>query len=94
MSCGRHTWSQLLTKEASSFAGPKPCDAGGPRLREIIETVNDKLLNTFRLARERPHDESGFAARLAAKVGLHNFCIWLNGQLGRAPLAFADLIDW
>jgi hypothetical protein len=25
-------------------------------LRQIIETVNDKLLNTFRLARERPHD--------------------------------------
>jgi hypothetical protein len=63
-------------------------------LREIIETVNDKLLNTFRLARERPHDVSGFAARLAAKVGLHTFCIWLNGRLERAPLAFADLIDW
>jgi hypothetical protein len=37
---------------------------------------------------------SGFAARLAAKVGLHTFCIWLNGQFGRAPLAFANLIDW
>jgi DDE family transposase len=63
-------------------------------LREIIETVNDKLLNTFRLARERPHDLTGFQARLAAKVGLHNFCIWLNLHLGRAPLAFADLIAW
>ncbi|GHP01182.1 hypothetical protein KSF_112290 [Reticulibacter mediterranei] len=63
-------------------------------LREIIETVNDKLLNTFRLARERPHDITGFQARLAAKVALHNFCIWLNGQLRRVPLAFADLINW
>jgi hypothetical protein len=63
-------------------------------LREIIETVNDKLLNTFRLARERPHDLTGFQARLAAKVGLHNFCIWFNLHLGRAPLAFADLIAW
>jgi DDE family transposase len=63
-------------------------------LRQIIETVNDKLLNTFRLARERPHDLTGFQARLAAKVGLHNFCIWLNLHLGRAPLAFAELIAW
>lgn len=63
-------------------------------LRQIIETVNDKLLNTFRLARERPHDLAGFQARLAAKVALHNFCIWLNGTLQRESLAFADLIDW
>jgi Transposase DDE domain len=63
-------------------------------MRQIIETVNDKLLNTFRLARERPHDLTGFQARLAAKVGLHNFCIWFNLHLGRAPLAFADLLDW
>ncbi len=63
-------------------------------IRQIIETVNDKLLNTFRLARERPHDLTGFQARLAAKVGLHNFCIWFNRHLGRAPLAFADLLAW
>src|SRR6266702_6243065 len=58
-------------------------------IRQIIETVNDKLLNTFRLARERPHDLTGFQARLAAKVSLHNFCIWFNLHLGRAPLAKA-----
>jgi Transposase DDE domain len=62
--------------------------------RQIIETVNDKLLNAFRLARERPHDLTGFQARLAAKVGLHNFCIWLNQVLGRPLLAFAQLLDW
>jgi hypothetical protein len=63
-------------------------------LRQIVETVHDKLLNTFRLDRERPHHVQGFRARLAASVALHNFCIWLNGQLGRPKLAFADLIDW
>ncbi|MFL5664749.1 MAG: amidase family protein [Ktedonobacteraceae bacterium] len=47
-------------------------------LRQIIETIYGKLLNTFRLARERPHALDGFQARLAAKVALHNFCIWLN----------------
>jgi hypothetical protein len=58
-------------------------------LRQIVETVNDKMLNTFRLARERPHDLTGFQARLAAKVALHNFCLWLNLQLDRTPLATA-----
>lgn len=63
-------------------------------LRQIVETVHDKLLNTFRLDRERPHDLAGFQARLAAKVGLHNFCMWLNKNLDRPLLAFAELIDW
>lgn len=63
-------------------------------LRQIIETVNDKLLNTFRLARERPHDLTGFQARLAAKVALHNFCIWFNLQRDEAPLAFSELLAW
>lgn len=63
-------------------------------LRQIIESIYGKLLNTFRLARERPHALDGFQARLAAKVALHNFCLWLNLQLGREPLAFADLLDW
>lgn len=63
-------------------------------LRQIVETVFDKLLHAFRLERERPHDLTGFRARLAAKVGLHNFCHWLNRSLGRPPLAFADLLGW
>jgi hypothetical protein len=63
-------------------------------IRQIVETVNEKLHDTFRLQRERPHDWSGLHARLTAKVALHNFCIWFNQQLGRPNLAFADLIDW
>jgi hypothetical protein len=63
-------------------------------LRQIIETVHDKLLNWFRLERERPHDVRGIFTRLAAKAALNNFCIWLNRQLGRPPLAFADLLGW
>jgi hypothetical protein len=60
----------------------------------MVETVYDKLYHTFRLDRERPHERSGFQARLAAKIALHNFCIWLHAQLGRPRLAFADLVDW
>ncbi len=63
-------------------------------IRRIVETVYDKLLNTFGLHRERPHELSGARARLAARVALHNFCIWLNEQLGRPWLAFADLLGW
>jgi hypothetical protein len=63
-------------------------------IRQIVETVYDKLFNTFGLWRERPHELSGLRARLAARVALHNFCIWLNKQLGRPLLAFADLLGW
>ena len=63
-------------------------------LRQVIETVNDRLLTTFRLDTERPHELSGLHARLAAKIGLHNLCLWLNRQYGRPALAVADLIDW
>lgn len=63
-------------------------------VRQIIETVNGKLVEMFRLESERPHDLVGFMARLAAKVALHNFCFWYNRQLGRDGLAFAELIDW
>jgi hypothetical protein len=31
---------------------------------------------------------------LAARVALHNFCIWFNEQLGPPRLSFADLLDW
>lgn len=63
-------------------------------IRQMVETVYDKLYHTFRLDRERPHELDGFQARLAAKIALHNFCIWLNEQLGRPRLAFTDLVDW
>jgi len=63
-------------------------------IRQIVESVYDKLFNTFGLWRERPHELEGLRSRLAARVALHNFCIWLNDQLGRPRLAFADLLGW
>jgi Transposase DDE domain len=97
-----HTrWSQVYGAQVvspphqrSKHQWPKEWRRWLAHLRQLIESVFAKLLNTFRLARERPHVLSGFQARLAAKIGLHNFCIWLNGHLQRPPLAFADLIDW
>jgi hypothetical protein len=63
-------------------------------IRQMVETVYAKLMDFFRLDKERPHTLTGFQANLAAKMALHNFCIWLNKQFGREPLAFADLLDW
>jgi hypothetical protein len=77
----RHPWSKRARRW---LAG----------VRQIVETIYDKLHHTFGLSRERPHDLSGFQARLAAKLALHNFCIWFNEHLGRPSLGFADLVDW
>ena len=92
--------------DAATLSAPRPCDLkfrmNWPEclhrrlasLRQIVETAHGKLLVAFRRATERPHAIDGFRARLAAKAALHNFSIWLNGRLGRPPLAFADLVDW
>jgi len=69
-------------------------DALVERLRQIVEVVHGKWTEVFRLDEERPHTFAGFQARLAALMALHNACIWINRSLGRAPLAFADLVDW
>ena len=73
---------------------PKPWRKWLTSLRQIVETVYDKLENWFGLGRDRNHELSGFQIRLAAKVALHNFLIYLNLKLDRPALAFADLLDW
>jgi Transposase DDE domain len=77
----KRSWSKRLRQWVAS-------------IRQIVESVYDKLFNTFGLWRERPHELQGLRARLAARVALHNFCIWLNDQLGRPRLKFADLMGW
>ena len=62
--------------------------------RQIVETAHEKLLNFCRLESERAHCRSGFAARLSAKIALHNFCIWLNWKSGRKLLEFVELVSW
>jgi hypothetical protein len=78
----------------SKHPWPKPLKTWLAGIRQVIETVTDRLLDPFRLDAERPHDLSGLQARLAAKIALHNVCLWLNRTLGRPDLAIADLIDW
>ena len=88
--------AQVICPPKRHSRGPWPKRLRGwlAGVRQIVETVYEKLWHTFRLDRERPHDLSGFQVRLAAKMALHNFGIWLHEQLGRPRLAFADLVNW
>jgi hypothetical protein len=38
-------------------------------IRQIVETVYDKLFNAFGLWRERPHENGGFASSIGGKGG-------------------------
>lgn len=78
----------------SRRAWPKPLRAWLAGIRQVVESVNHRLLDAFGLDRERPHELAGLQARLAAKAALHNVCCWLNRRLGRPDLAFADLVAW
>lgn len=78
----------------STRAWPKRLRRWLAGIRQVIESVNDRLLVAFGLERERPHDLSGLQARLAATVSLHNVCCWLNRKFGRGLLQVADLLDW
>jgi hypothetical protein len=62
--------------------------------RQIVETVIGRLESAFRLEAERPHDLGGFLARLAAKMALHNVCLWLNRRNGQPLLALTELFGW
>ena len=73
---------------------PKGLRRWAASIRQIVESFYEKLHATFGLRRERPRELQGLRARLAARVALHNFCIWLNDQLGRPHLAFAGLLGW
>lgn len=59
--------------QSSQKSWPKEWRRWLAHLRQLVETVYEKLLNTFRLARERPHALLGLQARLAAKVRTNAF---------------------
>ena len=87
-------WVICPPKRNSRNPWPKELRRWLAGIRQVVETVFDKLHHAFGLDRERPHQLEGFQTRVAAKAALHNFCIWLNRQLGRPSLAFAALLAW
>lgn len=95
------TWERELG--AIVYCPPQPqCKVQWPaderrvhaRERQIIESVFGRVLHLFRLEHERPQTLAGFRARLAAKLALHNVCMWANRQDGQPDLAIADFIAW
>jgi hypothetical protein len=83
----------ICEPQANSQPWPKEWQRWLRHFRQIVESTFDKLINFLRLEKNRPHELAGFQVGLAAKLALHNFCMWLNHQAGRPPLAFADLLD-
>src|SRR5262244_3749410 len=59
---GRLYGAQVICppKWNSKTPWPKPLRRWRAGIRQIVETVHDKLQHIFRLARERPHELSGF----------------------------------
>ena len=76
-------------------SGPSECGAGRrASARSWRECLREAARHLRPSRRAAPRVLSGLRARLAARVALHNFCIWLNEQLGRPRLSFADLLGW
>jgi hypothetical protein len=62
------------------------------RLRKFVETVGAHLTERFAIARIRAHDLWHFQHRLIRKVLAHTVGVFLNLQLGRAPLDLDGLV--
>ena len=89
-------WTQVVAppQDSAQWAWPVGDRRWLAGLRQVVESVIDRLLSPFRLEHERPHPLEGFQTRLAAKMALHNVCIWLNRQHGHPDLALAPLPGW
>jgi ribosome-interacting GTPase 1 len=62
------------------------------RIRKCVETVGSHLTERFAIARIRVHDVWHFQHRLIRKVLAHTVGVFLNLQLGRAPLDLDGLV--
>ena len=94
----RHKYGAEVWSPPQDERAKHPWPKGLRRLlaskRQIVETAIDKIKNHFGLRDERPHTLPGFACRLAARMAMHNYCIWMNRQLNHPNLAFVDLLEW
>ena len=61
--------------------------------RQIVETVNGWMVETFRLDFPKARTLWGLKTRVAAKVCGVNLRIWLNRIFGRVGLAFTTLFS-
>ncbi|ETX03337.1 MAG: hypothetical protein ETSY2_33760 [Candidatus Entotheonella gemina] len=66
----------------------KTCD----KTRRLVETVIGQLSDHFQIEKVRARDVWHLTSRVARKVLAHTVAVFLNRQLGRAPLQFEVLI--
>jgi Transposase DDE domain len=64
------------------------------RRRQAVEHVIERVQDWCGLTRERPHNLTGFQARLAAKMALHNVCIWLARRDRLPALSLVEVLAW
>jgi hypothetical protein len=62
------------------------------RWRKRVETVASHLTERYHIAQTRAHDLWHYQHRLIRKVLSHTVCVFINLQLGRAPLDLDDLV--
>ena len=75
-------------RSARGVGWPRPSPDRGERLRQAVRCFGP-------VAGAAPRAEGVAGSPGGGEGGsLHDFCIWLNGQLGRPRLAFADLLGW
>jgi len=81
-------------KTDSADRWPKAWRRLHAHLRQVVETVIDRLQHLLRLADDRPRTLGGWFSRVAAKVAMHNALIAWNRQCGAPDLAYAEVIGW
>lgn len=94
-------WWQRHWRQAYGATLTTPDDYPGPQgaaarrehasQRQLVETLNGHLIQTFGLPFPRARSKSGLLTRIAAKLLAVNVGGWLNHLFGRPALAFATL---
>ena len=62
------------------------------KTRRLVETVIGQLSDQFHIEKVRARDLWHLTSRVARKVLAHTIGVFLNRQLGRAPLQLEGLI--
>ena len=81
-------------KTDSGDRWPKAWRQMHAHLRQIVETVIDRLQHLLRLIEDRPKTLGGWFSRIAAAVAMHNALIAWNRQHNRPLLTVAEVIGW
>ena len=84
--------AQVLTPRALAPTKSAPVRRQFAGWRQVIETVNDLLTETFHLAFPRARSRHGLLTRVAAKLAALNLGLLLNRRLGRPRWALASLL--